>query len=75
MRSDADFFCSLAHRLQKLYAGSKKERDKGSRDRLTHVKEELDENKDREKQLTKQWEAEKKQVQAAVSGGAGTNQR
>ena len=28
-RSDADFFCSLAHRLQKLYAGSKKERDKG----------------------------------------------
>jgi formate dehydrogenase major subunit len=29
VRSDADFFCTLAHRLQKLYAGSKKERDKG----------------------------------------------
>jgi formate dehydrogenase major subunit len=29
VRSDADFFCGLAHRLQKLYAGSKKERDKG----------------------------------------------
>jgi formate dehydrogenase major subunit len=29
VRSDADFFCSLAHRLQKLYAGSKKDRDKG----------------------------------------------
>jgi formate dehydrogenase major subunit len=29
VRSDADFFCSLAHRLQKLYAGSKKERDRG----------------------------------------------
>ena len=28
-RSDADFFCALAHRLQTLYAGSKKERDKG----------------------------------------------
>jgi formate dehydrogenase major subunit len=27
--SDAEFFCSLAQRLQKLYAGSKKERDKG----------------------------------------------
>ena len=27
--SDADFFVSLAKRLQKLYAGSKKERDKG----------------------------------------------
>jgi formate dehydrogenase major subunit len=27
--SDAEFFCSLARRLQKLYAGSKKERDKG----------------------------------------------
>ena len=29
VRSDADFFCSLAHRLQKMYAGSKKDRDKG----------------------------------------------
>jgi formate dehydrogenase major subunit len=29
VRSDADFFCTLAHRLQKLYAGSKKDRDKG----------------------------------------------
>jgi len=29
VRSDADFFCTLAHRLQKLYAGSKKERDHG----------------------------------------------
>ena len=29
VHSDADFFCSLAHRLQKLYAGSKKDRDKG----------------------------------------------
>ncbi len=29
VRSDADFFCTLAHRLQKLYAGSKKERDRG----------------------------------------------
>jgi formate dehydrogenase major subunit len=29
VRSDADFFCGLAHRLQKMYAGSKKERDKG----------------------------------------------
>jgi formate dehydrogenase major subunit len=28
-RSDADFFCTLAHRLQKLYAGSKKDRDQG----------------------------------------------
>src|SRR5947207_1124095 len=27
--SDADFFCRLAHTLQKMYAGSKKERDKG----------------------------------------------
>lgn len=27
--SDADFFCRLAIRLQKLYAGSKRERDKG----------------------------------------------
>jgi formate dehydrogenase major subunit len=27
--TNADFFCSLAHRLQKLYAGSKKDRDKG----------------------------------------------
>jgi formate dehydrogenase major subunit len=27
--SDAEFFCRLAHRLQKLYAGSKKERDQG----------------------------------------------
>jgi formate dehydrogenase major subunit len=29
VHSDADFFCTLAHRLQKLYAGSKKDRDKG----------------------------------------------
>jgi len=29
VHSDADFFCTLAHRLQKLYAGSKKERDQG----------------------------------------------
>jgi len=29
VRSDADFFCGLAHRLQKLYAGSNKDRDKG----------------------------------------------
>ena len=29
VRSDADFFCTLAHRLQKLYAGSKKDRDQG----------------------------------------------
>jgi formate dehydrogenase major subunit len=29
VRSDADFFCSLAHRLQKMYARSKKDRDKG----------------------------------------------
>jgi formate dehydrogenase major subunit len=29
VRSDADFFCSLAHRLQNLYARSKKDRDKG----------------------------------------------
>jgi hypothetical protein len=27
--SDAEFFCSLAQRLQKLYAGSTKNRDKG----------------------------------------------
>ena len=27
--SDAEFFCSLAQRLQKLYAGSKKARDRG----------------------------------------------
>ncbi len=27
--SDAEFFCSLGQRLQKLYAGSKKERDQG----------------------------------------------
>ena len=27
--SDADFFCRLAHTLQKMYAGSKKDRDKG----------------------------------------------
>src|SRR5438477_2611853 len=27
--SDADFFCRLAHRLQKMYAGSKKDRDRG----------------------------------------------
>src|ERR1051326_874821 len=27
--SDAEFFCRLAHRLQKMYAGSKKDRDKG----------------------------------------------
>jgi formate dehydrogenase major subunit len=27
--SDAEFFCSLAQRLQKLYAGSTKDRDKG----------------------------------------------
>src|SRR6185369_16184147 len=29
VRSDADFFCILAHRLKKMYAGSKKDRDKG----------------------------------------------
>ncbi len=29
VHSDADFFCTLAHRLQKLYAGSKKDRDQG----------------------------------------------
>jgi formate dehydrogenase major subunit len=29
VQTDAQFFCTLAHRLQKLYAGSKKERDKG----------------------------------------------
>ena len=28
-RSDAEFFCALAKRLQKLYAGSTKDRDKG----------------------------------------------
>jgi formate dehydrogenase major subunit len=27
--TDADFFCRLANRLKKMYAGSKKERDKG----------------------------------------------
>src|SRR5687767_5979629 len=29
VQTDAQFFCTLAHRLQKMYAGSKKERDKG----------------------------------------------
>src|SRR6267142_881685 len=29
VRSDADFICTLAHRLKKLYAGSSKSRDKG----------------------------------------------
>jgi formate dehydrogenase major subunit len=29
VQTDAQFFCTLAHRLQKLYAGSKKNRDKG----------------------------------------------
>src|SRR6266850_2430637 len=29
VQTDAQFVCTLAHRLQKLYAGSKKERDKG----------------------------------------------
>jgi formate dehydrogenase major subunit len=29
VQTDAQFICTLAHRLQKLYAGSKKERDKG----------------------------------------------
>jgi formate dehydrogenase major subunit len=29
VQTDAQFFCTLAHRLQKLYAGSKRERDKG----------------------------------------------
>jgi formate dehydrogenase major subunit len=29
VQTDAQFFCTLAHRLQKLYAGSKKERDRG----------------------------------------------
>jgi len=29
VRTDADFFCTLAHRLKKLYAGSKKDRDQG----------------------------------------------
>jgi ATP-dependent Clp protease ATP-binding subunit ClpB len=50
--------------LQMEAMALEKERDKGSRERLSHVKTELDENKDREKQLTKQWETEKKQVQA-----------
>ncbi len=29
VQTDAQFFCTLAHKLQKMYAGSKKERDKG----------------------------------------------
>jgi formate dehydrogenase major subunit len=29
VQTDAQFVCTLAHRLQKLYAGSKKERDQG----------------------------------------------
>ena len=29
VQTDAQFVCTLAHRLQKMYAGSKKERDKG----------------------------------------------
>jgi formate dehydrogenase major subunit len=29
VQTDAQFFCTLAHRLQKLYAGSTRERDKG----------------------------------------------
>ncbi len=29
VQTDAQFFCTLAHRLQKLYAGSKRNRDKG----------------------------------------------
>ena len=29
VQTDAQFFCTLANRLKKLYAGSKKERDKG----------------------------------------------
>jgi formate dehydrogenase major subunit len=29
VQTDAQFFCTLAHRLQKLYAGSKKPRDRG----------------------------------------------
>jgi len=29
VQTDAQVFCTLAHRLQKLYAGSKKERDRG----------------------------------------------
>jgi formate dehydrogenase major subunit len=29
VQTDAQFFCTLAHRLQKLYVGSKKERDRG----------------------------------------------
>jgi formate dehydrogenase major subunit len=29
VQTDAQVFCTLAHRLQKMYAGSKKERDKG----------------------------------------------
>src|SRR3989475_180226 len=31
VQTDAQFFCTLAHRLQKMYAGSRKERDKGFR--------------------------------------------
>src|SRR5262249_52528070 len=50
--------------LQMEAMALEKERDKGSRDRLNRVKDELEENKDRERTLTKQWEAEKKQVQA-----------
>jgi formate dehydrogenase major subunit len=30
VQTDAQFICTLAHRLQKMYAGSKKDRDKGS---------------------------------------------
>src|SRR2546426_6019505 len=30
-QTDAQFICTLAHRLQKMYASSKKERDKGFR--------------------------------------------
>ena len=29
VQTDAQFICTLAHRLQKMYAGSKKDRDKG----------------------------------------------
>src|SRR5881296_2856927 len=29
VQTDAQFICTLAHRLQKMYAGSKKERDRG----------------------------------------------
>src|SRR5882724_3730899 len=31
VQTDAQFICTLAHRLQKMYAGSKKERDRGFR--------------------------------------------